>query len=86
VIKSLPFVFGTLQVCLDYWNIFVLELFEAHNQMEPAATVSMMGLQVLSFVPPYFLKNDFDSFDAMLLFLILRLLTCFWASLIKTAL
>jgi exportin-1 len=38
-----------LQVCLDYWNIFVLELFEAHNQIEPAtAAVSMMGLQVVS--------------------------------------
>uniref|UniRef100_A0A453MKP5 Uncharacterized protein n=1 Tax=Aegilops tauschii subsp. strangulata TaxID=200361 RepID=A0A453MKP5_AEGTS len=24
------------KVCLDYWNVFVLELFEAHNQMEPA--------------------------------------------------
>jgi len=34
------------KVCLDYWNIFVLELFEAHNQIEPAtAAVSMMGLQ-----------------------------------------
>nr|CAB3497398.1 unnamed protein product [Digitaria exilis] len=33
------------KVCLDYWNVFVLELFEAHNQMEPAAAVSMMGLQ-----------------------------------------
>jgi hypothetical protein len=41
--------YKTLQVCLDYWNVFVLELFEAHNQMEPAATVSMMGLQVLLF-------------------------------------
>jgi exportin-1 len=30
--------------------VFVLELFEAHNQMEPAATVSMMGLQVLVFI------------------------------------
>jgi hypothetical protein len=29
--------------------VFVLELFEAHNQMEPAAAVSMMGLQVLTF-------------------------------------
>jgi hypothetical protein len=64
---------------LDYWNVFVLELFEAH-QMEPAATVSMMGLQVLSFVPSYFLKNEVDAFDATLLFLTLRLLTCFWAS------
>ncbi|CAM0878206.1 unnamed protein product [Alopecurus aequalis] len=34
------------KVCLDYWNVFVLELFEAHNQIEPAtAAVSMMGLQ-----------------------------------------
>uniref|UniRef100_A0A0E0KLT2 Importin N-terminal domain-containing protein n=1 Tax=Oryza punctata TaxID=4537 RepID=A0A0E0KLT2_ORYPU len=33
------------KVCLDYWNVFVLELFEAHNQMEPAASVNMMGLQ-----------------------------------------
>ena len=30
--------------------MFVLELFEAHNQMEPAAAVSMMGLQVLIFL------------------------------------
>ncbi|GJN22595.1 hypothetical protein PR202_gb10175 [Eleusine coracana subsp. coracana] len=35
------------KVCLDYWNVFVLELFEAHNQMEPAAAVSMMGLQMV---------------------------------------
>nr|CAD1832101.1 unnamed protein product [Ananas comosus var. bracteatus] len=33
------------KVCLDYWNIMVLELFEAHQQMEPAATAAMMGLQ-----------------------------------------
>jgi exportin-1 len=44
------FSYETLQVCLDYWNVFVLELFEAHNQMEPAAAVSMMGLQVLIFL------------------------------------
>lgn len=39
-------ILADLQVCLDYWNVFVLELFEAHNQMEPAASVNMMGLQV----------------------------------------
>nr|XP_043627254.1 protein EXPORTIN 1A-like [Erigeron canadensis] len=34
------------KVCLDYWNSFVLELFEAnHNLDNPAATASMMGLQ-----------------------------------------
>ncbi|XP_078175764.1 protein EXPORTIN 1A-like [Carex rostrata] len=34
------------KVCLDYWNLFVLELFEAHHhQIDPVAAVSMMGLQ-----------------------------------------
>jgi hypothetical protein len=51
---------------------FVLELFEAHNQLGPTAIVSMMGLQVLSFVPPYFLKNDVDAFDAMLLLICVK--------------
>ncbi|KAK1324280.1 hypothetical protein QJS10_CPA01g00911 [Acorus calamus] len=32
------------KVCLDYWNLLVLELFEA--QHNPATTASMMGLQV----------------------------------------
>jgi len=36
-----------LQVCLDYWNSLVLELFEPHHNLDtPAATVNMMGLQV----------------------------------------
>uniref|UniRef100_A0A453MKP6 Importin N-terminal domain-containing protein n=1 Tax=Aegilops tauschii subsp. strangulata TaxID=200361 RepID=A0A453MKP6_AEGTS len=30
------------KVCLDYWNVFVLELFEAHNQMEPAIPAAQM--------------------------------------------
>ncbi|CAA7405603.1 unnamed protein product [Spirodela intermedia] len=35
------------KVSLDYWNLLVLELFEAHNTMDnPAATAGMMGLQV----------------------------------------
>jgi exportin-1 len=47
--KVVYLMMANLQVCLDYWNIFVLELFEAHNQIEPAtAAVSMMGLQVVS--------------------------------------
>jgi hypothetical protein len=29
-------------VCLDYWTV-VAKLFEAHNQMEPTAAVSMMS-------------------------------------------
>ncbi|KAF9670475.1 hypothetical protein SADUNF_Sadunf13G0072900 [Salix dunnii] len=34
------------KVCLDYWNSFVLELFEArHNLDNPAVAVNMMGLQ-----------------------------------------
>ncbi|KAK1399358.1 Importin N-terminal domain-containing protein [Heracleum sosnowskyi] len=34
------------KVCLDYWNSLVLELFEAHHNLDnPAATVNMMGLQ-----------------------------------------
>ncbi|KAF5795519.1 putative importin-beta domain, armadillo-like helical, exportin-1/Importin-beta [Helianthus annuus] len=34
------------KVCLDYWNLLVLELFEAnHNLDNPAATANMMGLQ-----------------------------------------
>ncbi|KAL8217857.1 hypothetical protein R6Q57_021230 [Mikania cordata] len=33
------------EVCLDYWNSLVLELFEAnHNLDNPVATVNMMGL------------------------------------------
>ena len=36
-----------LQVCLDYWNSLVLELFEArHNLDNPAVAVNMVGLQV----------------------------------------
>ncbi|KAK2976674.1 hypothetical protein RJ640_004275 [Escallonia rubra] len=35
------------KVCLDYWNSLVLELFEAHHNLDnPAATASLMGLQV----------------------------------------
>ncbi|KAK3004971.1 hypothetical protein RJ639_018413, partial [Escallonia herrerae] len=34
------------KVCLDYWNSLVLELFEAHHNLDnPAATASLMGLQ-----------------------------------------
>jgi hypothetical protein len=41
--------------------------------MEPTATVNMMmGFQVLSFVPPYSLKNDVDAFDAMLLLIFVK--------------
>ncbi|XP_052197113.1 protein EXPORTIN 1A [Diospyros lotus] len=35
------------KVCLDYWNSLVLELFEAHNNLDnPAVAANMMGLQV----------------------------------------
>ncbi|GAB2293891.1 Exportin-1 [Dionaea muscipula] len=35
------------KVCLDYWNSLVLELFEAHHNLDnPAAVANMMGLQV----------------------------------------
>ncbi|XVF56525.1 hypothetical protein PTKIN_Ptkin06aG0128200 [Pterospermum kingtungense] len=35
------------KVCLDYWNSLVLELFDAHHNMDnPAVTTNMMGLQV----------------------------------------
>ena len=37
----------TTQVCLDYWNSLVLELFEAHHNSENAAATAMIGLQVL---------------------------------------
>ncbi|ONK65879.1 uncharacterized protein A4U43_C06F1910 [Asparagus officinalis] len=34
------------KVCLDYWNILVLELFESHHNLDtPAATAGMMGFQ-----------------------------------------
>ncbi|KAL9225073.1 hypothetical protein vseg_001040 [Gypsophila vaccaria] len=34
------------KVCLDYWNALVLELFEAHHNVDnPAAVANMMGLQ-----------------------------------------
>ncbi|RAL42035.1 hypothetical protein DM860_017761 [Cuscuta australis] len=35
------------KVCLDYWNSLVLNLFEAHHNMEnPAMTAALMGLQM----------------------------------------
>ncbi|KAF8044403.1 hypothetical protein BT93_A2406 [Corymbia citriodora subsp. variegata] len=35
------------KVCLDYWNALVLELFEAHNNLDnPAVTANLMGLQM----------------------------------------
>ncbi|KAF5749342.1 protein EXPORTIN 1A [Tripterygium wilfordii] len=35
------------KVCLDYWNSLVLELFEAHHDLDnPAVAANMMGLQV----------------------------------------
>ncbi|XAR71542.1 hypothetical protein NMG60_11017873 [Bertholletia excelsa] len=35
------------KVCLDYWNSLVLELFEAHHNLDnPAAAVNMTGLQM----------------------------------------
>ncbi|KAG6523475.1 hypothetical protein ZIOFF_013334 [Zingiber officinale] len=34
------------KVCLDYWNLLVLELFEAHHNLEnPTLSASLMGLQ-----------------------------------------
>ncbi|XP_021846301.1 protein EXPORTIN 1A isoform X2 [Spinacia oleracea] len=39
------------KVCLDYWNSLVLELFEAHHNVDnPAAVANMMGLQI-PFIP-----------------------------------
>ncbi|XP_043815380.1 protein EXPORTIN 1A isoform X5 [Manihot esculenta] len=36
------------KVCLDYWNSLVLELFEAHHNLDnPAVTANMMGLQIM---------------------------------------
>ncbi|CAI9774234.1 unnamed protein product [Fraxinus pennsylvanica] len=35
------------KVCLDYWNLLVLELFEAHCNLDnPAEAANMMGLQM----------------------------------------
>ncbi|KAA8533484.1 hypothetical protein F0562_031082 [Nyssa sinensis] len=35
------------KVCLDYWNSLVLELFEAHHNVDnPAAAANMMGMQM----------------------------------------
>ncbi|KAJ7982686.1 exportin 1A [Quillaja saponaria] len=40
------------KVCLDYWNSLVLELFEAHHNLDnPAATANMMGLQMPLLLP-----------------------------------
>ncbi|KAK6926156.1 Chromosome region maintenance repeat [Dillenia turbinata] len=40
------------KVCLDYWNSLVLELFEAHHNLDnPAATANLMGLPHMM-VPP----------------------------------
>ncbi|XP_020080083.1 protein EXPORTIN 1A-like [Ananas comosus] len=38
------------KVCLDYWNILVQELFEAHRQMEPATAACLIGLKA-SMIP-----------------------------------
>lgn len=44
-----------VKVCLDYWNSLVLELYEAHNNLDnPAATANMMGLQVIQILALYF--------------------------------
>ncbi|KAL2492946.1 Protein EXPORTIN 1A [Abeliophyllum distichum] len=38
---------GPMRVCLDYWNSLVLELFEAHHNLDnPETTANMMGLQM----------------------------------------
>ncbi|XP_062106768.1 protein EXPORTIN 1A-like isoform X2 [Humulus lupulus] len=40
------------KVCLDFWNSFVLELFEAHHNLDnPAVTANMMGLQQMPLLP-----------------------------------
>jgi len=45
---------GKYQVCLDYWNVLVAELFEPHRLENPAAAAaSMMGLQVSLFMVPH---------------------------------
>lgn len=50
------------KVCLDYWNSFVLELFDAHNNLEnPAVTANMMGL------PMPLLPSVVDGIGAQLL-------------------
>ncbi|KAH9783979.1 protein EXPORTIN 1A [Citrus sinensis] len=50
------------EVCLDYWNSFVLELFDAHNNLEnPAVTANMMGL------PMPLLPSVVDGIGAQLL-------------------
>jgi len=36
------------QVCLDYWNVLVSELFEPQRSLENPAAANMIGLQVLS--------------------------------------
>ncbi|KAK9161350.1 hypothetical protein Syun_007691 [Stephania yunnanensis] len=36
------------KVCLDYWNILVLKLFEAHRNMDNSATAGVMSLRMLS--------------------------------------
>ncbi|GKV06987.1 hypothetical protein SLEP1_g18801 [Rubroshorea leprosula] len=40
------------KVCLDYWNSLVLELFDAHHNIDnPAVTASLMGLQPMPMLP-----------------------------------
>nr|QEL13144.1 XPO1a [Nicotiana benthamiana] len=40
------------KVCLDYWNSLVLELFEAHHNLDKSAmTASLMGLQRMPMLP-----------------------------------
>ncbi|GLT29273.1 hypothetical protein SLA2020_041500 [Shorea laevis] len=40
------------KVCLDYWNSLVLELFDAHHNIDnPAVTARLMGLQPMPMLP-----------------------------------
>ncbi|PSS32265.1 Protein EXPORTIN 1A like [Actinidia chinensis var. chinensis] len=48
-LNSISYVDDTevFKVCLDYWNSLVMELFQAHHNLDnPAVTANMMGLQM----------------------------------------
>ncbi|XP_043815379.1 protein EXPORTIN 1A isoform X4 [Manihot esculenta] len=56
------------KVCLDYWNSLVLELFEAHHNLDnPAVTANMMGLQIMRETLIYLSHLDHEDTEKQML-------------------
>jgi hypothetical protein len=51
---------STLQVCLDYWNSLVCDLFQSECNMETPVTPNPVGLQVIVFAAFYLFSIRID--------------------------